>query len=166
VRSGFFHNKATICLSIGILWYIYLAGCRKLAGHLRKPTLLGPVINFGSGTHMHFSKFFFTFALALFLSGCSSSPSDGEIVKLVETEMQKGMAIYADAGIGISDLLAFDVKVTNKAKQDDGKWLIQTATTITAKKDFREFKKGQVMGQPQSTTFRLVKGDNGWMGAN
>ncbi len=115
---------------------------------------------------MQFFKFVVTSALVLLLSACSSSPSDGEVVKMVETEMQKVMAVYADAGLGISDLMAFEVKVTNKAKQDDGKWLIQTQTTITAKKDFREFKKGQPIGQPQSATFRLVKGDNGWMASN
>ena len=133
---------------------------------LSQTQFLGPAIHFESGIHMQLTKFFVVSAIAFFLSACSSSPSDGEIVKLVETEMQKGMAIYAGAGLDMSDLMVFDTKVTNKAKQDDGKWLIQTQTTTTAKKDFQEFKKGQVIGQPQSTTFRLVKGDNGWMGAN
>lgn len=130
---------------------------------------------------MHFSKFVTTSALVVFLAACSSSPSDGDIAKVVESQMQQVDAAFAATGLKFSDVFAIDVKVTNKAKQDDGKWLVQTATTLTAKKNatdltqdqqltvglmFGNFKKDQAIGQPQSGTFRMVKGDSGWMATN
>lgn len=130
---------------------------------------------------MHFSKFISASALVLLLAACSSSPSDGDIVRVVESQMQQVDASFAATGLKFSDLFAIGVKVTNKAKQDDGKWLIQTETTVTAKKNatdltqdqqltvglmFGNFKKGQVIGQPQSGTFRMLKGDSGWMATN
>lgn len=130
---------------------------------------------------MHFSKFIATTALALLLAACSSSPSDGDIVKVVESQMQQMDAAIAATGVKFSDVIAVDVKVTNKAKQDDGKWLVETQTTLIAKKNasdltkeqqmlvgmmFGNFKKDQLIGQPQSATFRMLRGDKGWMATN
>lgn len=124
---------------------------------------MGPQPHFDSGIDMHFSKFIATSALALLLTACSSSPSDGDVVKLVETQMQKGFAL---SGMDLSDVMAVEVKVINKAKQDDGKWLVQVETTTTAKKDFRDYKQGQVIAPTMTLGLQLVKGDSGWMAAN
>ena len=130
---------------------------------------------------MHFSKIVAAATLALILSACSSSPSDGDVVKVVQSQMQQLDAIFGSIGAKFTDVVDVDVKVTNKAKQDDGKWLVETQTTLTAKKDsaalsqdqqmtlaltFGNFKKGQMIGQPQSGTFRMLKGDSGWMATN
>jgi hypothetical protein len=130
---------------------------------------------------MQLYKLFVTSALALFLAACSSSPSDGDIAKVVESQMQQMDAAFAATGVKFSDVMAVDVQVTNRAKQDDGKWLVQTQTRLIAKKNvsdltqdqqltigimFGNFKKDQAIGQPQSGTFRMVKGDSGWMATN
>jgi hypothetical protein len=130
---------------------------------------------------MHFFKIFAISSLAFFLAACSSSPSDGDITKVVESQMQQMDAAFAATGAKFSEVMAIDVKVTNKAKQDDGKWLVQTQTSLIPKKNasdltreqqltiglmFGNYKKDQAIGQPQSGTFRMVKGDNGWMATN
>jgi hypothetical protein len=142
---------------------------------------MGSFMHFDSGMDMHFLKIVAATAVAISLAACSSSPSDGDIVKAVESQMQQIDAAFASTGVKFSDVMAVDVKVTNKAKQDDGKWLVQTQTTLTARKDLAElsqaqqttlvltfgnFKKGQVIGQPQSGTFHMLKGDSGWMATN
>lgn len=82
----------------------------------------------------------------------------------------------------MSDVLTVDVKVKNKAKQDDGRWLVEAETTMTAKKDMKELsadaqmvidslfgdiKKGQpVGGGAVSGKFYMQKGDKGWMATN
>ena len=85
----------------------------------------------------------------------------------------------APLGLRWSDVFDTQVKVKNKAKQEDGRWLIEAETTVTAKKDLKELpetaqmlvfafagdmKKGQAIGGSAVTdTFYLQKGDAGWM---
>ena len=76
-------------------------------------------------------------------------------------------------------MFTIEVKVKNKAKQDDGRWLIEAETTMSAKKDMKELpqdaqmvvgtifgdlKKGQPVGGGAVTNkFYMQKGDKGWM---
>lgn len=90
-------------------------------------------------------------------------------------------AALAPMGFKASDVLDFDIKIKNKSKQDDGRWLVETETTVKAKKslkDFNEdqqmglgmmfgkFEKGGQIGQAQMGTAHMSKGDNGWILTN
>ena len=118
-------------------------------------------------------------AISFFLAACSSAPSDSD-VRTVTSQSEKEMdQQLAPLGLKWSDVFETEVKVKNKAKQDDGRWLVEADTTITAKKDmkelpenaqmavlglFGEIKKGQAIGGGAVTTkFYMQKGDNGWM---
>ena len=120
-------------------------------------------------------------AISFFLAACSGAPSDSD-VRTVTSQSEKEMdQQLAPLGLKWSDVFETEVKVKNKAKQDDGRWLVEADTTITAKKDmkelpenaqmavlglFGEIKKGQAIGGGAVTTkFYRQKGDNGWMAA-
>ncbi|MFN9475349.1 hypothetical protein [Acidovorax sp.] len=121
----------------------------------------------------------FILALSLVLAACSGAPSDSD-VRAVTSQSEKQMdQQLAPLGLKWSDVFETEVKVKNKAKQDDGRWLVEADTTITAKKDMKELpenaqftvfslfgdiKKGQPIGGGAVTTkFYMQKGDNGWM---
>ena len=118
-------------------------------------------------------------AISFFLAACSGAPSDSD-VRTVTSQSEKEMdQQLAPLGLKWNDVFETEVKVKNKAKQDDGRWLVEADTTITAKKDmkelpenaqmavlglFGEIKKGQAIGGGAVTTkFYMQKGDNGWM---
>ena len=118
-------------------------------------------------------------AISFFLAACSGAPSDSD-VRTVTSQSEKEMdQQLAPLGLKWSDVFETEVKVKNKAKQVDGRWLVEADTTITAKKDmkelpenaqmavlglFGEIKKGQAIGGGAVTTkFYMQKGDNGWM---
>ena len=118
-------------------------------------------------------------ALSFVLAACSGAPSDAD-VRTVTNQSEKQMdQQLAPLGLKWSDVFETDFKIKNKAKQGDGRWLVEADTTITAKKDMKELqesaqmavlslfgdiKKGQPIGGGAVTTkFYMQKGDNGWM---
>ena len=118
-------------------------------------------------------------ALSFVLAACSGAPSDAD-VRTVTNQSEKQMdQQLAPLGLKRSDVFETDFKIKNKAKQGDGRWLVEADTTITAKKDMKELqesaqmavlslfgdiKKGQPIGGGAVTTkFYMQKGDNGWM---
>ena len=118
-------------------------------------------------------------AISFFLAACSGAPSDSD-VRTVTSQSEKEMdQQLAPLGLKWSDVFETEVKVKNKAKQEDGRWLIEAETTVTAKKDLKELpesaqmlvfafagdmKKGQAIGGGAVTDkFYLQKGDAGWM---
>ena len=117
--------------------------------------------------------------ISFFLAACSGAPSDSD-VRTVTSQSEKEMdQQLAPLGLKWSDVFETEVKVKNKAKQEDGRWLIEAETTVTAKKDLKELpesaqmlvfafagdmKKGQAIGGGAVTDkFYLQKGDAGWM---
>lgn len=128
---------------------------------------------------MKFLKVISTAALALTLVACSSAPSDADVQAVTQQSLQQVDQQLAPLGLRWSDVFDTQVKVKNKAKQEDGRWLIEAETTVTAKKDLKELpetaqmlvfafagdmKKGQAIGGSAVTdTFYLQKGDAGWM---
>lgn len=128
---------------------------------------------------MKFLKAISTAALALTLVACSSAPSDADVQAVTQQSLQQVDQQLAPLGLRWSDVFDTQVKVKNKAKQEDGRWLIEAETTVTAKKDLKELpetaqmlvfafvgdmKKGQAIGGSAVTdTFYLQKGDAGWM---
>ena len=117
--------------------------------------------------------------ISLFLAACSGAPSDSDVRTVTGQSEKEVDRQLAPLGLKWSDVFETEVKVKNKAKQDDGRWLVEADTTITAKKDmkelpenaqmavlglFGEIKKGQAIGGGAVTTkFYMQKGDNGWM---
>ena len=117
--------------------------------------------------------------LAAALSACSSSPSDADVQTVVIQANAQFEQQLAPLGLKMGDVFTSDVKVKNKAKQGDGRWLIEAESTMSAKKDMKELtpdaqmavvalfgdiKKGQpVGGGPVTSKFYMQKGDNGWI---
>ena len=128
---------------------------------------------------MKFLKVLPIVALSIVLAACSGAPSDSDVQTVTrQTEQQMDQQL-APLGLKWNDVFETSVKVKNKAKQDDGRWLIEAETSMTAKKDMKELpenaqmmvfglvgeiKKGQVIGGGAVTNkFHMQKGDNGWM---
>lgn len=131
---------------------------------------------------MKISKALFILTTAFILTACSGAPSDGDVQTVVNQANAQGTRQFEQLGLKMSDVFDTDVKVKNKAKQDDGRWLIEAETTMSAKKDMKELtpdaqmavgtlfgdiKKGQpVGGGAVSSKFYMQKGDKGWMATN
>ena len=131
---------------------------------------------------MYFKKLIAISILIIAIAGCSSGPSDSDIVEAFNNQsiVQLDNA-FAPLGFKTSDAIDFSIKIENKAKQDDGRWLVQTETRMVAKKDigsfteqqqmglmvmFGQFKKGQDIGKPQKGNSHMTKGDKGWILSN
>lgn len=128
---------------------------------------------------MKFSYLLPILILATALAACSGAPSDSDVQTVVNQADAQTEQQFAPLGLKMGDVFTSEVKVKNKAKQDDGRWLIDAETTITAKKDMKELtqdaqmvvvtifgdiKKGQPVGGGAVTSkFYMRKGDNGWM---
>ena len=128
---------------------------------------------------MKFLKTVFTAVLTLALVACSNAPSDADVQAVTQQSLQQVDQQLAPLGLRWSDVFDTQVKIKNKAKQEDGRWLIEAETTVTAKKDLKELpesaqmlvfafagdmKKGQDIGGGAVTDkFYLQKGDAGWM---
>lgn len=128
---------------------------------------------------MKFLKTISTAALALALVACSNGPSDADVQAVTQQSVQQVDQQLAPLGLRWNDVFDTQVKIKNKAKQEDGRWLIEAETTVTAKKDLKELpetaqvlvftfagdmKKGQAIGGGAVTDkFYLQKGDAGWM---
>ena len=112
------------------------------------------------------------------LSACSSSPSDADVQTVVTQANAQLEQQLAPLGLKMGDVFTSDVKVKNKAKQGDGRWLVEAEYTMSAKKDMKELtpdaqiavatffgdiKKGQPVGGPVMSKFYMQKGDNGWI---
>jgi hypothetical protein len=131
---------------------------------------------------MSFTKFIVVIALLGAIAGCSSGPSDSDINDAFNNQslVQLDNA-FAPMGFKASDVIDISIKIENKAKQDDGRWLVQTESRMVAKKDigsfteqqqmglmvmFGQFKKGQDIGKPQKGSSHMTKGDKGWILSN
>ncbi len=117
--------------------------------------------------------------LATALTACSSAPSDADVQTVVNQANAQFEQQLTPLGLKMGDVFTSEVKVKNKAKQDDGRWLIEAETSMSAKKDMKELsqdaqmvvvtmfgdiKKGQPVGGGAVTSkFYMQKGDNGWM---
>ena len=128
---------------------------------------------------MKFLKTVFTAVLTLALVACSNAPSDADVQAVTQQSLQQVDQQLAPLGLRWSDVFDTQVKIKNKAKQEDGRWLIEAETTVTAKKDLKalpesaqmlviaiagDMKKGQAIGGGAVTDkFYLQKGDAGWM---
>lgn len=131
---------------------------------------------------MKLFKTLFILTTACILAACSSAPSDSDVQAVSNQASAQAFRQFEALGLKMSDVLTIDVKVKNKAKQDDGRWLVEAETTMTAKKDMKELsadaqmviaslfgdiKKGQpVGGGAVSGKFYMQKGDKGWMATN
>lgn len=113
---------------------------------------------------MKFSKPFSIIALSLALAACSGGPSDSDVQAIADQSIDQMAQVMAMTGINLKEDFDVKVKIVNKAKQDDGRWLVQTQTTAVAKKDWPGGKKGEAMpGTPASDQMYMQKGDNGWI---
>lgn len=116
--------------------------------------------------------------LATALAACSGAPSDADVQTLANQANAQVEQQFAPLGLKMGDVFTSEVKVKNKAKQDDGRWLIEAESTVTAKKDLKELpqdaqivvlaifgdiKKGQLVGGAATSKFYMQKGDNGWI---
>jgi hypothetical protein len=131
---------------------------------------------------MSFTKFLAAIVLLGSIAGCSSSPSDSDINEAFNTQAMSQLDnAFAPLGFKASEAIEIIIKIENKAKQDDGRWLVQTETRLVAKKDigsfneqqqmglgvmFGQFKKGQDIGKPQKGNSHMTKGDKGWILSN
>lgn len=131
---------------------------------------------------MKILKTLFILTTACILAACSSAPSDSDVQTVSNQASAQAFRQFEALGLKMSDVLTIDVKVKNKAKQDDGRWLVEAETTMTAKKDMKELsadaqmvvaslfgdiKKGQpIAGGPVSGKFYMQKGDTGWIATN
>lgn len=129
---------------------------------------------------MKFSKALSIAALSIALAACSSGPSDSDVQAIATQQFRQLDQQLAPLGLKWTDVFDSEVKVKNKAKQDDGRWLVETEVTVTAKKDSKDLPqdaqfalmglvggaltKGQVMGGgPITGKTYMQKGDNGWI---
>ena len=87
---------------------------------------------------MKFLKTVFTAVLTLALVACSNAPSDADVQAVTQQSLQQVDQQLAPLGLRWSDVFDTQVKIKNKAKQEDGRWLIEAETTVTAKKDLKE----------------------------
>ena len=111
-----------------------------------------------------FSKALATAALCLTLAACSSGPSDADVQAIADQGIAQMAQAMAPLGVNLKEDFDIQVKIVNKTKQDDGRWLVQTQTTAVAKKDWPGGKKGEPMpGTPASDQMYMQKGDNGWI---
>lgn len=132
---------------------------------------------------MKFSKPISIIALSLALAACSGAPSDSDIQTVATKDLQQIDQQLAPLGLKWTDVFDTQIKIKNKAKQDDGRWLVETETTITAKKGSKDLptdaqmvlmaftggvlEKGEVLGGgPITARGYMQKGDNGWIGTN
>jgi hypothetical protein len=131
--------------------------------------------------NMSFGKLITIIIFVGLIAACSSSPSDSDINEAFKSQTMGQLDnAFAPLGFKASDVFDFNIKIENKAKQDDGRWLVQTETTMIAKRDsssfteqqqlglmmFGQFKKGQPIGQPTKGNAHVVKGDKGWIISN
>lgn len=129
---------------------------------------------------MKFSKALSIAALSIALAACSSGPSDAEVQTEATRQFQQFDQVLAPLGFKWTDVFDSKVDVKNKVKQDDGRWLVEIETTITAKKNSGDLPdevqmvlmglvgggvtKGQVLsGGPILNKVYMQKGENGWM---
>ena len=117
--------------------------------------------------------------LSIVLTACSDGPSDADVQAIANAANAQGEQQFASLGIKMSDIFTNEVKIKNKAKQADGRWLVEAESTVLAKKDLKELPENAQMaigslfgdikkGQPvvvgaATSKFYMQKGDKGWM---
>ena len=113
---------------------------------------------------MKFFKALPIVALSIVLAACSGGPSDSDVQAIADQALRQMEQVMAATGVNLKEDFDVKVKIVNKTKQDDGRWLVQTQTTAVAKKDWPGGKKGEPMpGTPASDQMYMQKGDNGWI---
>ena len=113
---------------------------------------------------MKFFKALPIVALSIALAACSGGPSDSDVQAIADQAIGQMEQVMAATGVNLKEDFDVKVKIVNKTKQDDGRWLVQTQTTAVAKKDWQGGKKGDALpGSPTADQFYMQKGDKGWM---
>lgn len=103
-------------------------------------------------------------ALSIALAACSGGPSDSDVQAIADQSIKQMEQVMSQAGVDLADTFDIKVKIVNKVKQDDGRWLVETQTTAVAKKDWTGGKKGDALpGTPTPDRMYMQKGDNGWI---
>lgn len=131
---------------------------------------------------MKVTKLIGMLGLAIALTACSGAPSDADVEQVAKQSVQELERQFAPLGIQWTDVFDTKVKVTNKAKQENGRWLIEAETAVTAKKDLKDvaegaqlgvmalagnIKKGELLGgRAMPSKFYMQKGDKGWIATN
>ena len=113
---------------------------------------------------MKFFKALPIVALSIVLAACSGGPSDSDVQAIADQAIGQMEQVMAATGVNLKEDFDVKVKIVNKTKQDDGRWLVQTQTSAVAKKDWQGGKKGDALpGSPTADQFYMQKGDKGWM---
>ena len=113
---------------------------------------------------MKFFKALPIVALSIALAACSGGPSDSDVQAIADQAIGQMEQVMAATGVNLKEDFDVKVKIVNKTKQDDGRWLVQTQTSAVAKKDWPGGKKGDALpGSPTSDQFYMQKGEKGWM---
>jgi len=128
---------------------------------------------------MSFIKIWAILSFSVALAACSGAPSDSDVQAVANQSVQQLEQHLAPLGVSWSDVFDTTVVIKNKAKQNDGRWLVEVETIITAKKDMKDLpeaaqitllgiagraKKGDVLGGgPIANSFHMLKGDKGWL---
>ena len=113
---------------------------------------------------MKFHKALSIAALSIALAACSSGPSDSDVQAIADQSIKQMEQVMSQTGVNLAETFDIKVKIVNKAKQDDGRWLVETQTAAIAKKDWDGGKKGEALpGTPTTDRMYMQKGDNGWI---
>jgi hypothetical protein len=113
---------------------------------------------------MKFFKALPIVALSIALAACSGGPSDSDVQAIADQAIGQMEQVMAATGVNLKEDFDVKVKIVNKTKQDDGRWLVQTQTSAVAKKDWQGGKKGDALpGSPTADQFYMQKGEKGWM---
>ena len=113
---------------------------------------------------MKFFKALPIVALSIALAACSGGPSDSDVQAIADQAIGQMEQVMAATGVNLKEDFDIKVKIVNKTKQDDGRWLVQTQTSAVAKKDWPGGKKGDALpGSPTTDQFYMQKGEKGWM---
>ena len=113
---------------------------------------------------MKFFKALPIVALSIVLAACSGGPSDSDVQAIADQALGQMEQVMAATGVNLKEDFDVKVKIVNKTKQDDGRWLVQTQTSAVAKKDWPGGKKGDALpGSPTTDQFYMQKGEKGWM---
>ena len=113
---------------------------------------------------MKFFKALPIVALSIALAACSGGPSDSDVQAIADQAIGQMEQVMAATGVNLKEDFDVKVKIVNKTKQDDGRWLVQTQTSAVAKKDWQGGKKGDALpGSPTTDQFYMQKGEKGWM---
>lgn len=110
----------------------------------------------------------------VFLTACSSGPSESDVKKANQAGLQQFAQI---TGINLDEIMEYsEFDVINKADQGNNRWMIEVKSKIRFKKSYTDFpiekaavfmgvfgnfQAGQEVG-PVTEQFIMTNGSNGW----